>query len=257
MIGASREGNNPAIVAQNADMGYFVDGRQVLLHIKHADSSLEELIMTLPGVMGVYGMNNYSIGVCLNAVTARLNASSDGLGTIFISRGLLYQKTLDDAIRFITEVKHASGEAYTFGDKERVVCYEGSANKVVQFIPYPGARRVYHTNHPLVNDDLWLSVNNLEMVAPELRDFVKKNQANTETRFKTLEKYLRDPTKPVTVDTVKKILCSHDSPNYPVCRHDERGNITTFSMIMVLKDSPELLLAPGPPCKLEYQKYTF
>lgn len=39
------------------------------------------------------------------------------------------------------------------GDSERALAFECSANKVVQFVPYDGARRVYHTNHAMVNDD--------------------------------------------------------------------------------------------------------
>ncbi|MBN1221934.1 MAG: hypothetical protein JXB23_01705 [Candidatus Aminicenantes bacterium] len=257
VLGTDREAGHPAILAQNADMGPAVDGYQTLLHIKHADSDLEELILTLPGVMGIYGMNNRSIGVCLNAMTMSLNKSPDGLGTIFISRGILHQKNLGDAIAFITEVKHASGEAYTFGDKERIVCFEGSADKVTQFIPYPGAKRVYHTNHPLVNDDVWLSPDNPDKTAPQLREGFAIGIENSKTRLQALEKRLKDASQSVTVDSIKSILCSHDSPEYPVCRHDERGNITTFSMIMVLKDSPVLQAAPGPPCKTEFKTYKF
>jgi len=257
VLGAGRETGHPAILAQNADMGPAVDGYQTLLHVKHADSDLEELIMTLPGVMGVYGLNNRSLGICLNAMTMSLNKSPEGLGTIFISRGILYQKNLEDAIAFITRVKHASGEAYTFGDKERVVCFEGSANKVVPFIPYRGVKRVYHTNHPLVSDDVWLSPDNPEKIAPQLKERLAAGIENSKTRLQALENRLNDASRPVTAESVKSILCSHDSPEYPVCRHDERGNITTFSMIMVLTDSPELQAAPGPPCKTEFKSYKF
>jgi len=257
VLGVGREDIHPATVAQNADMGPAIDGYQTVLHIKHSDSDLEELIMTLPGVMGVYGLSNRAIGVCLNAMTRSLNKSPAGLGTIFIARGILHQKNLEEAISFITRVKHASGEAYTFGDKERVVCFEGSAHKVVQFIPCPGAKRVYHTNHPLVNDDTWLSPDNPEKIAPELRERFVLGIENSKTRFRTLEKRLKNPAESLTVKSVKDILSSHDPAEYPICRHDERGNITTFSMIMTLTDSPKLYAAPGPPCKTEYKTFQF
>lgn len=257
VLGINRVGPNPTIVAQNADMGPTVDGYQTLFHIKHKESDLEELVLSLPGVTGVYGMNNRSMGVCLNALTMTLNKSPKGLATIFIARGILFQKSLDEAVKFIKKVKHASGEAYTFGDSERVVCFEGSANKVSQFIPYTEANRVYHTNHPLVNDDIWLSPDNPEKMAPALRDRLKIGIANSKTRFQTLEKRLGDLSKPVTVEKVKSILCSHDSSEYPVCRHDERGNITTFSMIMALSDTPEMHVAAGPPCKTGFEIHKF
>lgn len=257
VLGVNKEGTNPTIVAQNADMGPSVDGYQTLFHIKHKETDLEELILSLPGVTGVYGMNNRSMGVCLNAMTMTLNKSPQGLATIFIARGILYQKNLDEAIKFIRQVRHASGEAYTFGNEEKAVCFEGSANKVTQFIPYPEAKRVYHTNHPLVNDDLWLSADNPDKLAPGLKERLKTGIANSKTRFQTLEKRLSDLSKPITVETVKSILCSHDSSEYPVCRHDESGNITTFSMIMALSDSPEIHVAAGPPCKTGYKTYKF
>jgi hypothetical protein len=257
VLGVNGDGINPSIVAQNADMGPSVDGYQTLLHIKHQDSDLEELVLSLPGVTGVYGLNNRSMGVCLNALTMTLNKSPQGLATIFIARGILYQEHLDEAVKFINSVKHASGEAYTFGNRERVVCFEGSANKVSQFIPSPGATRVYHTNHPIANDDIWLSPDNPEKMAPALRSRLKTGIANSKTRFQTLEKRLSDLSKPMTVETVKSILCSHDSEEFPVCRHDERGNITTFSMIMTLSDSPEMHVAAGPPCKTGFKVYKF
>jgi len=257
VLGVNRDGVHPTIVAQNADMGPAVDGYQTLFHIKHKDSDLEELVLSLPGVTGVYGMNNRSIGVCLNALTMTLNKSPQGLATIFIARGILYRQNLDEAIKFIKSVKHASGEAYTFGNKDRAVCFEGSANRVSQFIPYPGSPHVYHTNHPLVNDDIWLSIDNPEKIAPSLRERLKEGIANSKTRFKTLKKRLINLSAPVTVEAVKSILCSHDSPEYPVCRHDEHGNITTFSMIMTLSESPEIHVAAGPPCKTGFETYTF
>ena len=259
VIGVWRDGDHPALLAQNADMGPSFDGCQTLFHIKHSESDLEELVLTCPGCVGIYGLNNRSIGVCLNALTNQLNKSSDGLGTIFIARGILAQKTWEDAVKFVQSVKHASGEAYTIGGPEQVACFEGSANKVSQFIPYPAAKTVYHTNHPLANDDLWLDVNHLDRVAPELRESFKKFQRNSETRLQSLKKRLDDTARPVTVEAMKSILSSHDSQEFPVCRHGRpgEGNITTFSMVMELKPSPELHVAPGPPCRTEFKTYRF
>jgi hypothetical protein len=140
-----------------------------------------------------------------------------------------------------------------------LVCLEASANKVSRFIPHPGATRIFHTNHPLVNDDLWLEGKNFEMAAPQLRESFKKGRTNSETRLEALKKRLGDTSKPVTVETAKSILSSHDDPEYPVCRHGRpgQGDITTFSLIMVLKALPEFHVAPGPPCKTEFRTYTF
>jgi len=258
-FGVFKEGGRPALLAQNADMGPDFDGCQTLLRISHDDSDLEELVLTCPGCVGIWGLNNRSIGVCLNALTSQLQRSPSGLGTLFVARGILSHSRVEEAVRFVQTVKHASGEVYTIGGPDEVVCLEASANKVSRFVPHPGATRVYHTNHPLVSDDLWLEKNSFERVAPQFKEAFKKHRLNSETRLESLQERLRDTSKPVTVETAKSILSSHDDPEYPVCRHGRpgQGDITTFSMIMVLKPSPEFHVAPGPPCKTEFRTYTF
>jgi len=257
VFGVPRDGEHPAIVAQNADMGPTFDGYQTICHVRHAGSDLEELLLTLPGVTGVYGMSNRSLAVCLNALTMSLNRSTDGLATVFISRGILAQDTLEDAIGFVTTAPHASGECYTFGDSERVVCYEGSANSVVEFSRSPHTGRVFHTNHPLVNHDSWVDFETLSNVAPQLREGLEIGIANSTTRFASLEHRLLDPPKTVDVPAAIEILASHDSDEFPICRHDERGNITTFSMVMAMTEPPVMHVAAGPPCKTEFETYRF
>ena len=85
-----------------------------------SNSGWQAYIITYPGVTGIYGLNNHGVGVCLNAMGAFMNHSPNGLGTIFVVRGILAQTTLDEAIRFVREVPHASGENYTIGGPEKV-----------------------------------------------------------------------------------------------------------------------------------------
>jgi hypothetical protein len=228
-----------------------------VLHVKHDDSDLEEILLTVPGATGIWGLSSRSIGVCLNALTMTLQPSTRGLATTFVARGILHQPTLDEAIEFVTGVEHASGEVYTFGDIERVVCFEGSANRVARFIPESGPEVVYHTNHPLVSDDLWLSLSNIERVAPEIRERFAVGMENSRTRLESVARRLSDLNPPITADEAKQILCSHDSEEYPVCRHDPSGNITTFSLVMELSESPVMHMAPGPGCTRQYRAYGF
>lgn len=259
VFGVFGEGGRPALLAQNADMGPDFDGYQILLRISHEGSDLEELVLTCPGCIGIWGLNNRSVGVCLNALTSQLERSPEGLGTLFVARGILSRSRLGEAVRFVEGVKHASGEVYTIGGPDEVVCLEASANKVIRYVPYPGATRVYHTNHPLVSDDLWLEGKDFEMAAPNFRESFKKGRANSAARIEALKKRLGDTSKPITVETARSILSSHDDPEYPVCRHGKpgRGDITTYSLIMDLKPSPEFHVAPGPPCKTEFRTYSF
>jgi len=142
----------PPIVAQNLDIPGFVDGYQVILHVKHQDSSLESFIFSYAGLIAANGINNHSLGICCNALL-ELNQRKDGLPVAFIHRGVLSQKNYEDAVRFIQTINHASGQNYILGGPGEVSSWECSANKVVRFWPYEGAKRLYHTNHALVNDD--------------------------------------------------------------------------------------------------------
>jgi hypothetical protein len=100
---------------------------------------------------------------------------------------------------------------------------------------------------------------NLDLVSSQLKEAFKKGRANSEARLVALKRRLSDASKPVTLETAKSILSSHDDPEYPVCRHGRpgQGDITTFSLIMDLKASPEFHVAPGPPCKTEFRTYRF
>lgn len=254
-LGVFSQGDYPSLQAQNMDIPCYSDGFQALLHIKHPNSSLESLVFTYAGLIALNGMNNRPIGVCCNTLS-QLNYSIDGLPVAFILRGILEQSGQAEAIRLIYNIKHSSGQNYIIGGKDKILDYECSANKVCEFVPYKGATRVYHTNHPLVNDDQNMYKELVKEMAPEKKP---KSPLNSEVRFSYLESRLKDPTKKATEETVKSILSSHDHPQYPVCKHKkpEGGSMTIGCSIMVLSSSPELCLAPGPPCQTEFKTYKF
>jgi hypothetical protein len=240
-----QSGEPDALLAQNLDLANFYDGLQVLLHIKHSDSPLESYVFTLAGMVGVYGLNNKSLGICVNTLLD-LNHNTRGLPVAFIVRKVLEQSSLDGAIEFIHQIKHASGQNYLIGDHEEVVDFECSGNRVYEFTPYEGASRVYHTNHPIVNDDRISSAE----IASKLA-----SSGLSQERFDFLEAALKDSTKRVTEEIARSILCSHDAP---ICRHnnhDSNGFCTNSSVIMRLSRKPELHLALQPPCSSQYNAF--
>lgn len=254
-LGVFEQEDYPPIQAQNMDLPSYSDGFQVLLHIKHRNSALESFVVTYAGLIVLLGMNNIPLGICCNTLS-QLNYSVDGLPVAFIIRGLLEQTTQEDAMKFIHDIKHASGQNYIIGGKKKVYDYECSANKISRFVPYEGSSRVYHTNHPFVNDDQSMYK---EMLKKMTSDKKKQGSSNSEIRFNSLERRLKDPSKKVTVETVKSILSSHDHPQNPICRHKQPkgGGMTIGCQIMVLSSSPKLHFSPGPPCMTEFKTYNF
>jgi predicted choloylglycine hydrolase len=251
-LGVFGQKNSAPLLAQNMDIESYYDGYEVLLHIKYSDSSLEAFVFTVAGYLALTGLNNQPVGICCNTLP-QLDYSPQGLPVVYIVRTVLEKSNLAEAENFIHEIRHASGQNYTIGDSQRIKAFECSSNKVIKFTPYEGATRVYHTNHPLVNDD--------QSVYKELRKKYplkekRKGPSNSEVRFNFLEKELKDPSKKITEETIKSILGSHE---VPICFHKETGGgeMTFGCLIMSLSSSPVLHLAPGPPCSTEFSVYKF
>lgn len=254
-LGLNPQGDLPAIAAQTMDTPAYYDGFQVLLDIRYPDSDLEVFMFTIAGKINLAGMNNVPVGICCNTVLP-LNYVKDGLPEDFVVRGALEQSSLDAALDFMYSIRHASGQNYVIGGRERVLSLEASANKVVEYVPYPGANRVYHTNHPLANDDQAIHQARLTLQSPEDRMAWRDStgqRSNTYARFETLEQNLSNPDEVITIDRIKAILSSHDAP---VCHHSDL-KISLGCLIMELGIVPKLHLSPGPPCSTPFSIHTF
>src|SRR5262245_38923277 len=113
-LGFGQSGGRPACVAQNLDVPSFVDGFQLVLHIRQADSDLEAFVFTQVGCIGLNGMDHRAIWVCTNALW-QLNSRRDGLPVACVVRGLLQQRTEKEATDFLHTIQHASGQNYVLG----------------------------------------------------------------------------------------------------------------------------------------------
>lgn len=250
-IGMGKKGSRPSYVAQNMDLERFRNGFQVLLHIKYNDSDLECFVFTCAGFIVTNGMNNKSIGVCVNAVS-QLNFAKEGLPVAFVIRGLLEKTTFEDAVEFVKTVKHASGQNYVIGGPENVVDLEASCTEIVEYSP--DSQAIYHTNHPLVNDDYNMKYKKFLEESKKPVEFYP----NSVVRWQSLDARLKE-LEEIDVDVIKAALSSKDSAKNPVCRSYDTSlpNFTFGCVIMVLSESPELHVAPGPPDVTPFQIFRF
>jgi isopenicillin-N N-acyltransferase like protein len=245
-IGVNRSGANPSFVAQNMDIPTFYDGYQTLLRIKDETANLEQLVLTVPGAIGVNGLNSQAIAITCNTLL-KLEYSKDGLPVSFIVRGVLKKRSLKEATDFLHQIKHASGQNYLIGGIEGTHSFECSAGKVAEFIPYQGAQLTYHTNHPLANDDY-----NHRYIA----NLKKQNKTPKEDpyfcyRLEALEKRLKNQAK-VDIELIKASLSSRDHEKNPVS-----NKYTYACTIMVLSAKPELHIAPGRPHETAFKVFRF
>jgi isopenicillin-N N-acyltransferase like protein len=251
-IGVPAMQGKPAYVSQNLDIDAWLDGYQIILHIKPDKNTPEQYLLSCAGMVASNGINEHGIAICVNTLM-QLNASTDGLPVAFMIRGLLAQKKGNDALHFIQSVKHASGQNYILGTVDSVYDFEASAEKVVRMYP-DGSGIVYHTNNPLVNDN----------IKPWYKDYYSnflagntKNR-NSEVRYYAL-KTRAAQSKDKDDNFIKSTLRSKDDPNNPVCRAHvpNKGGFTFGSVIFTLSGKRTMQVTAGPPDESEYQTFYF
>jgi hypothetical protein len=253
-IGVAKTASHPAYVAQNMDIESWRHGSQAILHILQSATMPEQFIFTTAGLVAANGVNNCSIGVCVNTLM-QLNASRDGLPVAFVVRGLLAKTSEQSALEFLKTINHASGQNYILGVGDKVYDFEASATGVVRFTPVAGGSLVYHTNHPLANDDLkpWWA-KRIQQRTPE-----QMKNSNSAVRLASLESRLAKTGIDIVEETIKEALRSKDSQMHPVCVPLRSGgsSFTFGSTIMTLSEHPSLQVTYGPPDLSEYVHYSF
>ncbi len=253
-IGIASSVNHPAFIAQNMDLENYMNGYQVLLHIKATAKEPEQYILSCAGLIALNGMNSKGIGVCVNTLM-ELQASKDGLPVAFVIRGILSRKESDDALSFVKTVKHASGQNFIIGIRDSVYDFEASSGNVIRFQPVPVLKLVYHTNHALVNHDVkpWYADYHRRVLAGET------NNLNSEIRYATLRKRIETSDREISADLIKTILTSKDDIENPVCRSftEGRGVFTFSSVFFTLTGRKSVELTCGPPDQALYYQYFF
>ena len=246
-LGVPSRNGKPGYISQNMDLENYTDGFQVLMRLQRTAKRPEQLILTYPGLIALNGLNEVGIGVCVNTLM-QLTASPQGLPVAFVIRRILDSTKKDELLSFIQHVNHASGQNYIIGIKGEVFDFEASANKVVRYNPMNENGTVYHTNHPIVNED----------VKPWFKIFSDDAKSNSHLRFNAVEKRISSAAT-IDEDLIKETLRSKDDESNPVCRTNNRnGFVFTFaSVVMTFSDKPFIQIVAGPPDESEFKRFDF
>jgi len=244
-VAAGKRNGNPAFVSQTLDIPALYHGYQTVLRIRdERDEGLETLVFTIPGVVAANGLNSRSVGVCVNAVT-QLAYSPKGLPVDFVIRGILRQRTYEQAVKFLEDMQPAAPQTYVLGGPREAAVFERSAGKMSRFVPFAGAEFSYHTNHPLINDDF----------NPRFPEMLKRRNTTLESykarcpRFNFLGRLLKDNSAVIDVGSLKEIYRDRDSGI---------NNAGTYGCtIMVLGETPELHISPGRPDEAPFEVLGF
>lgn len=254
-VGVAATKLHPAYVSQNMDLESYMNGFQILLHIASSSKEPEQFVLSCAGLVGLNGVNSKGIGLCVNTLMD-LKDNSNGLPVSCIVRGVLAQKDSKSAIKFLNTVPHASGQNYIIGTYDKVYDFEGSANKVVRYLPDPtNEALVYHTNHAIANDDVkpWYQPLNKKILAGE----ATKN--NSVIRFLSLKNRLNISLLDINENVLKEVFLSKDDPKNPICLTYKEGKagFTFSSVIFTLGKTPSIQITKGSPDQSEYVLHKF
>jgi predicted choloylglycine hydrolase len=240
-FGVNKSTNHASMAAQNMDIPTYFQGFQTVIKITEGDK--EMMFLTIPGHLGITGMNNKSVSINCNTLM-QLDYGTTGLPVTFVVRGVVAQNSQEEALKFLNKIKHASGQNYIIGGPDEVFSMECSANKVVEFRPFENAHFTYHTNHPMSNDDY-----NIKYL-----DQLKQTNKTPEEglyecqRIKSFEERFDKETSFIGMEDIKNVLRSRDNSFGDVVSN---GN-TYASVIYVLSNTPKFIIAPGKPHETEY-----
>ena len=243
---------------QNMDIGSWVEGRQVLLRVMPHEVTYfndetylapEALVFSNAGNIALNGVNANGLGITCNTL-AQLNHSTTGLPISFIVRSALEQPNIDQAERFLRSIQHASGQNFILSSHDDMRCFECSSSSVVRYAPTEYSGRVFHSNHPIVNQDF-----------DSIAKLTQHRHENSEARMNSICTRLGDPQTKLTLNDIKAALAAHDDPDNPVSRNvnNEGSSIgfTAGSSIYEFSDITRLHLAAGPPCETDFEIFEF
>jgi len=251
-MGVPSTNGSEGYIAQNMDIEKYTEGYQILVRLARTSTRPEQFILTHPGCIALNGLNETGIGACMNTLM-QLKASPKGLPVAFIVRRILNSTDKEELLNFIQHVPHASGQNYILGIRGEVYDFEASANTVVRFNPKNANGTVYHTNHPIVNDDVktWYERSNPTLTETPIN-------SNSHIRLQAVINRVANSSS-INDTVIKETLRSKDDINNPVCRSfNSRGGGFTFgSVIMTLTGKPNLQITAGSPDESEYKRFDF
>lgn len=151
-IGKTRTDTSASILGQNMDPPQFLHGHPILLHIIPENGDPESLVFSVPGLLGLAGMNDRGVAITCMGISM-LNHARQGLPVISVIRKVLSCPGLAEAESFIRQSSFAIPQCFGVGGPGGVRCFECSANQVSEFYPFEDRHVVLHTNFSISNRD--------------------------------------------------------------------------------------------------------
>ena len=132
---------------QNMDYSGNLQGKQLIVRYIYPDQEI--LMYGFVGQIGGIGVNSNGLSVFVNTLPQGKKRKKDGLGSTFVLRMLLEQKSVDAAFEKLKKVPRFAGTNYTLTDTNKAMILETDADQVIPREPDEDAHFVVGTNHAL------------------------------------------------------------------------------------------------------------
>ncbi|MDR2124601.1 MAG: C45 family peptidase [Desulfovibrio sp.] len=231
-----------AFLGQTYDMEKYYEQFICLLRLR-PEKGPAQLVVGLPGVLGLAGLNSVGTGLVINKVVA--SDAAPGVLYPFIVRKALAAERIGDSLGAVLFSPRASGMIYQLAGGGAAFCAETSASHYELLEP-DGV--LAHTNH-------WLT--------PGMRRFETPgwlSHGGSMVRKQVAERFLRSRRGALTLDMLKEL--TRDHTNYPrcICAHgfpeedETRAFHTVFALIME-PAAGRFEFCLGNPCENAYNAY--
>jgi isopenicillin-N N-acyltransferase like protein len=213
------------LLAQTMDIPNVHDGTQTVLRVE-PDDGPAALIFTHAGMIGLTGCNEDGLAVVVNNLDV-LAASRTGLPVAFVLRGILAQRTLAEAVEFVSGVPHATGQHYGIAAPDGLASVEGWATGVA--VNAQAGTRLLHTNHPL---------------------YTKETVGDTESRYERSRTRERLEYLELEAGSRRDVLGLQEllsDCTVPVSLGADRPSMTFGAVVYECSVPARMWVAPGPP----------
>ncbi len=151
-IGIAKTDSTPTLLAQNMDPPPFLHGHAFVMHIIPKKNESESFVFTVPGLLGMTGLNKKGVGITCMSISM-LNHAQSGVPVVAVVRDILRQVDLESAAAYLKSSSFAIPQCYTIGGPDGVRCFEVSANEQAEFYPFEEHNIVLHSNYSVHNRD--------------------------------------------------------------------------------------------------------
>jgi isopenicillin-N N-acyltransferase-like protein len=142
----------PNLNAQNLDYTPNLDGAQLVIHDTYP-GGLKVLLYTFAGQVGGIGVNSRGLSMVCNTLPEGSKRDNEGLGSIYVTRGLLEQDSVAGAVKWLQKVPQFSAYNYSLVDATDAVMVEFSPKGLARLETPKDRRFLAHANHLLKLDD--------------------------------------------------------------------------------------------------------